>query len=75
MLGAMDRVENAIPLAFHWIQKKDWCYLNKDNAGGHGTKVAVNAYTKMLKERYNVVIIHQVSRSLYINLPRPRCVV
>ena len=39
-----------------------------DNAGGHVTKAAIKAYTKMLKERYNVVIIQQVPRSPYTNL-------
>ena len=68
MLAAMDRVGEAIRLAFHWIPKEELCFLNIDNAGGHGTKVAVAAYTKLLKDKYNVVIIHQVPRSPYTNL-------
>ena len=39
-----------------------------DNAGGHGTNVTILAYTKMLKDSYNIVIIHQVQRSPYTNL-------
>ena len=68
MMMAMDRVGKKIRLAFHWIEKKDPCYLNMDNAGGHGTNVAIEAYTKMLKDKYNVIIIHQVPRSPYTNL-------
>jgi len=68
MLAAMDRVGKAIRLAFHWIPKEVLCYLNMDNAGGHGTKLIVAEYTKLLKEKYNIVIIHQVPRSPYTNL-------
>ena len=39
-----------------------------DNAGGHGTKSVIEQYTKMLKDKYNIMIIHQVPRSPYTNL-------
>ena len=55
MLASMDRVGKAILLAFHWIRIEDPCFLNMDNAGGHGTKVAVEAYTELLKDKYNIV--------------------
>ena len=59
ILEAMDRVGKAMKLVLYWIWKENPCYLNIDNAGGHGTKTAVEAYTKILEERYNIVIIHK----------------
>jgi hypothetical protein len=34
-----------------------------DNAGGHGTKVAIEEYTQNLRENFNIVIVHQPPRS------------
>ena len=45
MLAVMDRVGKAIQLSFHWIPKEELCFLNMDNAGGHGTKEIVEEYT------------------------------
>ena len=39
-----------------------------DNAGGHGTKNAIETYTNQLKEEHNVVIIHQIPRSPETNI-------
>eukprot|EP00957_Ditylum_brightwellii_P116261 8868159-Ditylum_brightwellii.AAC.1 len=39
-----------------------------DNAGGHGTDETVNQYVKLLKETYNITIIHQIPRSSEANM-------
>ena len=39
-----------------------------DNAGGHGTKEAIEQYSKDLLEKYNIEIIFQVPRSPYTNV-------
>ena len=36
--------------------------------GGHGTNVAIDEYTQMLKEEFNIDIIFQIPRSPYCNV-------
>ena len=46
----------------------DIIYLVMDNAGGHGTKDAVDQYTKELLDKHNIEIIQQVPRSPETNV-------
>ena len=60
MLSAMDRVGAAVRKSFCWIPEEEECYIVMDNAGGHGTDIAIVEYTNMLKEKFNIKIIHQI---------------
>ena len=68
MLSAMDRVGKAIRQAYHWVSINQSCYIVMDNAGGHGTKDAINEYTHHLLNQYNIKIIWQIPRSPYTNV-------
>jgi hypothetical protein len=63
MLENIRTVGEAIRSAFYWVPKEELCYLFMDNAGGHGTIEAIEEYTKILKEEFNIEIVHQVPRS------------
>ena len=67
MLSAMDRVGKAMRESYHWIDINVVIYLVMDNAGGHGTDNAIIEYTRLLKDTYNITIIHQIPRSPYTN--------
>ena len=54
--------------AYYWVPKEEFIYLNMDNAGGHGTDVAVKQHTKLLLDEFNIIIINQVPRLPYTNL-------
>ena len=43
-------------------------FLYLDNAGGHGTDACVDEYVKMLKEKFNLICVHQRPRSPAINM-------
>jgi hypothetical protein len=64
----MMEMGEAIRKAYHWVPFDQEIELIMDNAGGHGTKDAIEWYEREIKERYNVVIIHQVPRSPETNL-------
>ena len=68
MLSAMDRIGKAIRNAYHWVNRDQACYIVMDNAGGHGTKDAINEYTNHLLNDYNIKIIWQIPRSPYTNV-------
>ena len=68
MLSAMTRVGEAIRASYHWIPIAQKCYLVMDNAGGHGTNVAIESYSKTLLDDYNIEIIFQIPRSPYTNV-------
>ena len=68
MLIAMRRVGAAIRRAYHWMPMHLIIFLVMDNAGGHGTNAAIDEYTQMLKEEYNIEIIFQIPRSPYCNV-------
>ena len=38
-----------------------------DNTGEHGTDECVAHYTEILRDEFNIIIIHQVPHSLYCN--------
>ena len=52
----------------HWIDADKPIFLVMDNAGGHGTKDAIEAYVDGLKEEHNVVVVWQIPRSPETNL-------
>ena len=68
MIGAMDRVGKAIRDAYHWVEREQKCFLVMDNAGGHGTKAAIQQYEMHLRKEYNIHIIWQVPRLPYTNV-------
>ena len=43
-------------------------YLIMDNAGGYGTKECIESYVKLLKDKYNIIIKHQIPRSPETNV-------
>ena len=58
MIPVMDRVGKAIRKAYHWVPMDQKCYLVMDNADGHRIDNVITKYTRLLKDTYNVVIIH-----------------
>ena len=68
MTETMPKVGEAIRKAYHWVDKDTLIYLYLDNAGGHGTKEAVDAYVKYLADEWNVICIHQRPRSPATNM-------
>ena len=69
MLSAMEEVAKGIREAYSsWVPATDTIYLVMDNAGGHGTKDAVDQYTKELLDKHNIEIIQQVPRSPETNV-------
>ena len=68
MIDAMKRVGKAIRTSYHWIPMDQPCYLVMDNAGGHGTKNAIEEYTNNLLTEFNIKVIFQVPRSPYTNV-------
>lgn len=68
MIGAMDRIGEAIRKKFSWIPRTQKCYLVMDNAGGHGTKEAIEQYVANLETNYAIEVIFQVPRSPYTNV-------
>jgi len=53
----------------HWVSKDIPIYLIMDNAGGHGTVKAIGQYARILKEKYNIIVKHQIPHSPETNLP------
>ena len=71
MSGVMDDVGKVIRDEYYWIPINKPCYLIMDNAGGHGTGEAIEKYTQILREKYNINLIWQVPRSPYTKCFRP----
>jgi hypothetical protein len=67
MLETMPEVGLALRWAFHWVADDEPIYLVMDNAGGHGTNDAKEAYTEGLVSS-NVEVIWQVARSPETNM-------
>ena len=68
MLEKMGEVGQEIRSYFHWVPMERDIILVIDNAGGHGTDDAIQQYTALLKNEYNVVLKHQVPNSPETNL-------
>ena len=49
--------------SYHWVPRDQPIYLQLDNAGGHGTKTAIEAYKSSLQTEHNVIVINQPPRS------------
>ena len=67
MLDTMPDIGAAIREKMPWVPREQPIYLQMDNAGGHGTKAAVDEYTQLLRDRHNVHVIHQSPRSPEVN--------
>ena len=68
MAAHMESIGEAIREKYFWVPKDESIYLIMDNAGGHGTKDAIEKYVQLLKDEYNVIIQHQTPRSPEFNL-------
>ena len=68
MLSAMERVGRAMRQKYYWISMNEALFLIMDNAGGHGTDEAIIEYTALLRDVYNINIIHQIPRSPFTNV-------
>ena len=68
MIKAMKDVGESIGKEYYWMPQSEVCYLVMDNAGGHGSAEAINDYTAMLKNNYNIEIIFQIPRSPITNV-------
>lgn len=68
MLEKVPTIGAALRAAFHWVPRHEKIYLCMDNAGGHGTKEAIDEYTGILWNDFGVEIIWQVPRSPETNM-------
>ena len=68
MTAHMNSIGQDIRAAYDWVPQQQPIYLVIDNAGGHGKKECIAAYTQLLKDDYNVIIKHQEPRSPETNL-------
>jgi hypothetical protein len=50
-----------------WVPPRQPIYLIMDNAGGHGTRDAIDQYTRQLQRDYNIIIIFQSAGSPDVN--------
>ena len=57
MLQMIPTIGQKLRAAFHWVPENQKIYLFMDNAGGHGTDVAIAQYTGILKNQFNVEIV------------------
>ena len=60
----MPEVGKVIRQKYHWVSLDIPVFLFLDNAGGHGTDEVVARYVADLKREFNVICVHQRSRSL-----------
>ena len=68
MLDTMPTLGKSIRDKMHWVSKDIPIYLVMDNAGGHGTVKAIGKYVRILKDKYNVIVKHQIPHSPETNL-------
>ena len=69
MTNIMPEVGSSIQEAYEGKVKKETpIYLIMDNAGGHGTKECIESYVKLLKDKYNIIIKHQIPQSPETNV-------
>ena len=67
MLDTIPDVAQTIRDTFHWVPDYERIYLVMDNAGGHGTDQAKDAYVSILRQR-KIEVIWQVPRSPETNM-------
>ena len=68
MLNHLDDVGSQIRIKFGWVPFNEEIDLVMDNAGGHGTNEAKEAYTLMLKTKHNIRVVWQTPQSPETNL-------
>jgi hypothetical protein len=68
MLNIIPRIGQRLRDSFHWVAPNEKIYLFMDNAGGHGTNTAIEQYTGILRDEYNVEVVWQVPRSPETNM-------
>ena len=68
MLSHIEKIGEAIRTSYHWVKEEVPIYLIMDNAGGHGTNEAKEAYIQILKERFNIEVIWQIPNSPELNM-------
>ena len=68
MLEIIPTIGQALRNSFHWVPANEKIYLFMDNAGGHGTDVAIALYTGILLDQFNVEVVWQVPRSPETNM-------
>ena len=68
MLGIMEEIGDAIRNYYWFLPYFISVYLVIDNAGGHGTNEAKKEYEKMLRDKYNIILLFQVPNSPETNL-------
>jgi hypothetical protein len=67
MLEAMPTIGAEIHHRMPWVPLQEPIYLIMDNAGGHGTREAVDQYTRALRNQINVIIKQQPAHSPELN--------
>ena len=60
MLVEMRRVGVVMRLRFHWVHRNVILYIVLDNSGGHRPDLHVAQYTAILRNDFNIMLIHQV---------------
>jgi len=69
MTEVMPKIGNAVRDVYHWVLPGVAIYLYLGNTGGDGTKEAVDAYVKVLKDNYyHIKCIHQCHCLLATNM-------
>jgi hypothetical protein len=67
MLQTMPTIDAQIRQQMPWIPQETPIHLILDNAGGHGTRAAIEEYTRWLRNDQNVIIKFQPARSPELN--------
>jgi hypothetical protein len=67
MLDTMPTIGAQIRQRMPWIPLVTPIHLILDNAGGHGTRAAIEEYTRRLRNDHNVIIKFQPARSPEVN--------
>lgn len=54
-----EQIGPAIRRAYWWVPKEEEIYCQLDNAGGHGSKEVIEGYVRMMKEKFNIILVFQ----------------
>jgi hypothetical protein len=66
----MPEIAEEIQQNLYWFPPQETVYLVMDNAGGHGTREAREAYTTQLLENYNIENYTTISMLTRVKCPR-----
>ncbi len=69
MLQTMPAIGAEIRQKMPWIPPDQPIYLILDNAGGHGTRQAINEYTRQLRDQHNVILKYSATALSRIECP------